>query len=420
MNAKREMSRTLVVSDLHLGDRGSLEDFYQDEAFAAFTAFYGKAGNAQLILNGDFIDYLQVQPLGALTVPAAVEKTRVVLERHGVVLKALADFTSAGNRLTVVEGNHDIELLFPKVRDAIRGALKEAGGDLEWFELTRSVVAEYPYFHIEHGHQADRLNRFDYGALLSNERTEALNLPWGSRFVHRVFNSIEPDYPFIDKIRPESAAALILYLVDRPLFRTLFVPFMGLKVEDWMGQLRLARSVAPDAYGKGSDCDGVWNAFAAQWSELWDFLERLERYGSQPSSGGAKGISDEAVSEIILSLNEAAKRPINSRTAYDAVAARKLAEQTGVQLIVYGHTHHAGRIDFGKGQSYINSGTWTALLNLPAKRETQAWLRKLGASENYPTINMPSFVEIRRDGPYQEAQLQYWDPRSNTVVAGGY
>src|SRR5215471_825452 len=117
-----DSERVLVVSDLHLGDKGSLEDFHHDEAFAAFAAAYGKLGNTRLILNGDFIDYLQIQPLGALTVLAAVTKTKSVFDEHRSVLLALANFSRAGNRVTVVEGNHDIELLFPKVREAFRNA----------------------------------------------------------------------------------------------------------------------------------------------------------------------------------------------------------------------------------------------------------------------------------------------------------
>jgi UDP-2,3-diacylglucosamine pyrophosphatase LpxH len=417
-----DSERVLVVSDLHLGDKGSLEDFHHDEAFTAFLAAYGKLGNTRLILNGDFIDYLQIQPLGALTVPTAVNKTESAFEQHGPVLRALATFSRTGNRVTVVEGNHDIELLFPKVREAFRSAFHAAGGDLGKLEFADSVVADYPYFHIEHGHQADRLNRFDYSALLANEKTETLSFPWGSRFVHRVFNNVEPEYPFIDKIRPESAAALILYLVDRKLFRTVFIPFMGLETEDWLGRLRLASLAQPQAGAKGPSGEDPLGGFASEWTDMFDSLETLEYYGpAAASDAAAKGkVIDSVVSEFIVRLNESAQKRRNSKTAYDAVAAKKCIERTGAQLVVYGHTHHAGRLVLGDGKSYINSGTWTPLLDLPTKMGTREWLQKLASPGNYPVTNMPSFVDIVRDGTHQRAELMYWDPRSNTTVPGGY
>ena len=305
-----DSGRVVVVSDLHLGDKGSLEDFHHDESFAVFAAAYGNLGNTRLILNGDFIDYLQIQPLGALTVPAAVTKTKSVFDQHGPVLQALANFSRTGNRVTLVEGNHDIELLFPKVREAFRSAFHAAGGDVEKLEFADSVVADYPYFHIEHGHQADRLNQFDYRALLANEKTETLNFPWGSRFVHRVFNNVEPDYPFIDKVRPESAAALILYLVDQKLFRTLFIPFMGLEIEDWLGRLRLASLTQPQADAKGPSGEEPLGAFATEWTDMFDSLQTLEYYfPAAASDAAAKGkVVDSVVSELIVRLNENAQR----------------------------------------------------------------------------------------------------------------
>src|SRR5207245_5652872 len=54
---------TLVVSDLHLGAEASLDDFYSDDDFADFLRYHAERHpEIHLIINGDWIDYLQIDP----------------------------------------------------------------------------------------------------------------------------------------------------------------------------------------------------------------------------------------------------------------------------------------------------------------------------------------------------------------------
>ena len=61
---------TLIVSDLHMGDAGAGDDFVDDgHQFANFvraqaTTTEGRAGDIELIVNGDFFEFVQVLPTG--------------------------------------------------------------------------------------------------------------------------------------------------------------------------------------------------------------------------------------------------------------------------------------------------------------------------------------------------------------------
>src|ERR1700741_4277557 len=97
---------TLIVSDLHMGDGSSSDDFVDDkDQFAKFLAEQlltdrGKNGEIELIINGDFLEFVMVRPdLYTLNSPdywcsqtESIEKLKTLLKGHPKVFKAIADF----------------------------------------------------------------------------------------------------------------------------------------------------------------------------------------------------------------------------------------------------------------------------------------------------------------------------------------
>ena len=90
-----------------------------------------------------------------------------VLERHPNVFRALGGFLADGHAITIVHGNHDVELYWGKVQRGIRETLLahaaqmgSSGTEAEldarvefcpWFFYQQGVA------YIEHGHQYDPL-----------------------------------------------------------------------------------------------------------------------------------------------------------------------------------------------------------------------------------------------------------------------
>ncbi len=239
----------VVLSDLHLSEGwrpasrklAPAEDFFFDNEFARFLAHLDRTKTSQvhLIINGDLFDFLQVgispedreelfcpggltakerryvNGYGAKTDEAAsVFKLNKVYEGHPVFFRALGEFLAAGNRLTIITGNHDIELFWPGVQERLKEivgvgqpALARDGGsptaavDFEpWLFYDRAFG-----IYIEHGHQYESLNSFRYPLkpVLPKQREE-LNLPFGSLFVRYLLNHVEKINPFADNIKPNT------------------------------------------------------------------------------------------------------------------------------------------------------------------------------------------------------------------------
>jgi UDP-2,3-diacylglucosamine pyrophosphatase LpxH len=281
MPAENEQFDLLVISDLHLsegrhpktGAISPLEDFLFDEEFARFLRYYADSASGgerrrkwHLIINGDFVDFLQVvstditdefrEYLGAATNHEALAQLRFdrsrqgygfscgsketvcklwkVMDGHELFFQALAGFVAEGNRLSLTRGNHDAEWFFPEVQAALvpkmRRIYKEslkressatvqdrldrfdrncrAGGVrfLDWFYFEPGLLW------VEHGNQYDEVNCFKYALApqvpksrhVAPGREDEIDLPWGSLFVRYLFNKVELDEPLADNIKPQT------------------------------------------------------------------------------------------------------------------------------------------------------------------------------------------------------------------------
>lgn len=148
-----------------------------ERSFPRFIDHYLRQGRWQLVVNGDFIDFWNVElpPREGETPEAlAVRRLHAVFDAHPAVEDALGRFARAGHGIVFVTGNHDAELLYAGVRRAmverIEGAMDLPGGDasitrtgrVRLDELTPGRVRFVRWFlreeggaWIEHGHKFD-------------------------------------------------------------------------------------------------------------------------------------------------------------------------------------------------------------------------------------------------------------------------
>ena len=264
-----ERYHLLIVSDLHLSegrDPGSRkfsknEDFFFDEEFARFLAYYLDASRWSgakwhLIVNGDFFDFLQVVSVAdaasvrspgsarrGLGLPCGeqetIRKLRRIAKGHRLFFESLAGFVASGNLLTVIKGNHDVEFHYAGVRAAFLAELAEAfrgrlgrdsawGKDRETEALDPGAVRFSDWFYyerellwVEHGNRYEGFNSFKYwlSPLLPEipgwppERRNDIDLPFGSLFVRYLFNRIERLEPFADNVKP--AANFVWWLIRK-------------------------------------------------------------------------------------------------------------------------------------------------------------------------------------------------------------
>lgn len=177
----------LVLSDVHLGSdlvhhaqpdapERANSSARRDRDLAAMLDWYRehRVGKKpwRLVIAGDFVDFVGMsvsspEPDLELTeeerahglgsaVDHAVLKLRLVGRHHGHVLRSLAGFVAAGNRLVVVRGNHDVDFHWEPVQEEFLAILRShASFDAAQVEFAPWFYYEEGAVYIEHGHQYD-------------------------------------------------------------------------------------------------------------------------------------------------------------------------------------------------------------------------------------------------------------------------
>jgi UDP-2,3-diacylglucosamine pyrophosphatase LpxH len=256
--------KVYIVSDLHLGgaaptspgERGfqictqtaQLAEFIDHLALGDPS---GAAVEHELVINGDFVDFLAEPTTDTATGAAgwtplredaeiAAQLLLTVVSRCPEVFAALRRFVQNGHTLTVLLGNHDIELAYPQVRRVLQEQLGVPSHVGLRFVYDGEAYAIGDAL-IEHGNRYDSWNAIDYDALRRvcslQSRGQAIPAglrlppPAGSQLVAEVMNPIKRSYPFIDLLKPESTAAVPLLLALEPGSRKLIAPLAKLAIK---------------------------------------------------------------------------------------------------------------------------------------------------------------------------------------------
>jgi UDP-2,3-diacylglucosamine pyrophosphatase LpxH len=426
-----------IVSDLHLGGDPGFRMMTEPDRLAAFiediTARDPATDEQELVINGDFVDFLsethgtndagepQWEPFIADPGRARECFRKIAAGMDAPVFDALAALLERGHRLTVLPGNHDVELCLPAVRQALLERLRvRAGHDLDFRHDGEGYVIGNAL--VEHGNRYDESNFIDHERLhnlrvkQSLRQDQPASLPFapplGSFFVARAMNTIKKKHAFVDLLKPEGPALVALLLAIDPELRDAIAVMVKLAREH-----KSRHSEATDAWSKKTVFRGsrssrsVDGDLAEVLGEalgddlLEDLSDAVVRAAQSPPRmrGGSQrgGVSEtwellgEGGWEVIrligggrrhkqvkrLELLRRAVRKLGASPAFTRdtdepdspylAAARELAwseeHPDGFRFVIFGHTHHAKDIALDDhGTRYLNSGTWANLMSFPA------------------------------------------------------
>ena len=416
------LKELFVISDLHIGgalptkqgERGFRINTHVRELATFFRelAVRRRALRApiEVVINGDFVDFLAEVPPGDKQHFAFVGDTTkavatfdAIAARDVDLFDALAELVASGCSLTLLLGNHDVELSLPAVRQRLMSRLGiEANAGFRFvYDGEAYVVGDVL---IEHGNRYDGWNVIDHDRLrrFRSETSRRLKIspeaqffaPAGSELVQRVMNPIKQDYPFIDLLKPETGAALPLLLALEP----------GLgSVANGIETLRLLRDAdqhEPRASARparsGDIAGGEKIAYpalrallleqrgAAGRDATMDLVVQAEQAQIQQRGQIASGAFSRTLSFLRLRASPSYEQRLNVmlgalRALHDDKSFKRDKEGEACYLeaaqelakgpystIVFGHTHLAKQVALpGSGATYINTGTWADLMRVP-------------------------------------------------------
>lgn len=379
-----------VISDLHLGGAPAAagERGFQicPPATQALMAHFidglpGRSAGAdcRLVIAGDIVDFLAEEPFEAFTADpaAAAAKLRSIFDHTQPVWEALARFVrERDGALTLLLGNHDIELSMPATRALL---LERVGPGRVDFLYDNEAFTLGPVL-IEHGNRFDPWNAVPHGELRRVRSQLSRRLPVrpafpalpGSRLVVDVMNGLKKDYPFIDLLKPENAGALpVAAALGAGNVRDVWQAF-GQFTRQWstdydedrepLDQELIASGPAGDQALYRLAADIAAGGDATQVSAVGNWLAGARAAIDEKRRQLRRDALFKALRAQFDSHRDTFRTDVEDKTYL--VPARRSA-QAGFKVVVYGHTHLAKRIGLPGGATYLNSGTWADLMRVP-------------------------------------------------------
>ena len=313
--------RYLIVSDLHLGkgqylENGQLnvlEDFHEDIRFVEFLEFFssGKYANApiHLILNGDILNLIQIDRLGVyshiLSEQDSIINLEKIIQGHPLFFEGLKKFLKCNKKkITYIIGNHDANLLWQGPQERLRQEIGE--------NLDIKMDLQIDGIHFEHGQRFEAINAISSSKYFIEgpNKTEILNLPWGSLFCILILSVLKKDRPHIDKVRPLSGYIRWTIIHDFKFF------------------IKMAKIVLSYFYRTRL------NAYTKSNRNFFTSIGILKSITIFPN--------------------------------YEKQAKRILKKNQHINMVIMGHTHLSEWRKFPENKYYFNSGTWNPIPSMNA------------------------------------------------------
>jgi UDP-2,3-diacylglucosamine pyrophosphatase LpxH len=336
---------------------------------------------------------------------------------HPAFFNALGNWLAVGNKIIVLKGNHDLEIIWLNVRNYLRLILAEiiadkySGNNLETV-LTQTVLPNIDFiddsilidkdFYVEHGHRYDKFTMILDEPILKKIPTE-LNIPFGSFFNRYLINRIEFFYPYLDNVRPTANLLPMLMRENFPLaLKILFhhIPFMikilfknfryvwfiVQKIFFFILAILLpiltAIYIIVKSFNGGSGNLTIVNPEPGIITFLLDQL---------------KSIGMIFISYILSRL--VAWFQISEPSSLNNFAEERL-KGTDYRIMTMGHTHNPGEYIFEGNKRFYNTGTW-----IPVIEHSSAEIRD---DKTY------TFLHLERDKagnlqPAHDGLLQRWN-----------
>ncbi len=329
LQKKQSKKTILVISDIHLGAgsvvngrRNYLEDFQFDKELVDFLEYYSTGNYANqavdLVINGDLFDFLAVPFVSYFddefwSEDAAFEKLKMIINAHKEVMAAFVNFVKRkGKSIRYILGNHDGEMIFPRLQTYLREQFPAEFRDRFIIDLnTEGVFSPAPGVALKHGHEYELAHQFDFqDSIVEDDQGNKYFIPpWGSYYVTRVINKFKEEREHINAVRP-----IKKFLINGLIYDTIFT-------------LRFMFA----------------NAF-------YFIMVRFIYLFKQNRS--------------LVRLLRYAWKELELFQDYESITSEFFEKYPQYHTLIVGHTHEPSLRSFANGTTFINTGTWTRMYHM--------------------------------------------------------
>ncbi len=372
--------RTLIVSDLHLGNGGEYDVFAGGEALPALLDSVAESPT-RVLVNGDGVDFLMNEdPLELDAARAAAQAKDIArAPASAAVLRAFGRVLARGGEVIIRLGNHDVELALPEVQAVLRDALgqPESIAAKLVFQLGHApAVIEVGGARVlvTHGEHADSWNQVDYDRLA---KVAGYKYAAGTVLVKQLMNPITREHGmrFVNLLKPDFQGGALTALAVAPVAMKVLFQRASMNIA-W--QLFRKAGMAA-SFGEEDENLGLAERLAEAGldGDESEVLEAALGDGPAAFSDEDEGILSRASIKIAragLKLYAGVQRRLSGETGDSYFRldpdpaewkdAQRLAKKYQAGAVVIGHTH-AARWKQEDGLVFANTGTWIWLMQLP-------------------------------------------------------
>jgi UDP-2,3-diacylglucosamine pyrophosphatase LpxH len=300
--------------------------------------------------------------------------------------------------MTLIKGNHDVNLYWPGVKKRLREILGATGRRASTLLFAERYVSRESIY-VEHGHQyAEQLNRWDnFDDPRDQDNPDQLLYPPGSHFSIDFFNSVEREQAWADSLKPLTALAWYSLKWDfffaARMLSTLarHVPIIGIDTESNTDESpdRLCRQLSD-----GATCQELSERYRASLKFRRDFHMRIGQLLVPAAS--PPGVFAWPMPPADESAAEIARTEIEEIHASMRRVAARIATTQSAQVVVFGHTHLPRIETLEDNITLVNCGSWQWLGGYNSS-DVSAWQEMF----THPTQVLPrhrlSYTRIEYD-----------------------
>ncbi|MFQ5614002.1 MAG: hypothetical protein ACE5H9_17915 [Anaerolineae bacterium] len=391
----------IVISDLHIGagpgaeGENPLDDFNCDADLIRFLHAFrlesiNEGREVELIINGDLFEFLQVPAVDAFepghrydrdsyhdsSEAASIRRLELIAAGHPAIFEALSDFIHVEppkRRITIIKGNRDVNLYWPRVKSKLREILGATGARADALVFAEEFISREGLY-VEHGHQrTEAANRFpDFiDPRLKPNQPDKLYYPPGSWFTLDVLNEMKRENRWVDRIKPLSQLIWHCLAWDFSLavevLAAMVAQLPALLAKEIAPADRLPADPQPDFLEPLQTAAGraaLAQQYRADDGFRWQFHHQIQTWlagiGLAPPAALMTTIDafDDPL-EIASAEQRAWQRLLSTE-------AQVIARREKAQVVLFGHIHVPVQQMLEGGSLYLNTGCWLWPGDLPS------------------------------------------------------